>query len=149
MTFVGSYDHLPTEIAAAIAAARSGPFERVVCVFQPHRYTRTRALAPTFADAFEAADVLAVTDLYPAGEAPIAGVSGRLVHDAVAAAHPDTDLTYTPDTGPGLGAVVEWLVGVLRPGDCCLTLNAGDLTTVPDLVMERLGGSHVPGVSRS
>lgn len=137
ITFVDSYDHLPTEVAAALSAARSGPFDRVVCVFQPHRYTRTRDLAHTFADAFVDADVLGVTDLYPAGETPIEGVSGRLVHDAVVGAHPDASVQYLDD----LGAAADWLVDVLRPGDCCITLNAGDLTTIPDVVVERLGGS--------
>ena len=140
VTFVDSYDHLPTEVRAALAAARSGPFERVVCVFQPHRYTRTRDLAATFADAFVDADVLGVTELYAAGEAPIDGVSGRLVLDAVSAAHPDADTTFLPD----LGATADWLVDVLRPGDCCLTLNAGDLTRVPDEVIRRLGGGGDP-----
>ncbi len=137
VTFVDSYDHLPTEVAAALAAARSGPFDRVVCVFQPHRFTRTRDLSHTFADAFVDADLLGVTDLYPAGEAPIPGVSGRLVHDVVVAAHPDAPVRYLDD----LAAATDWLVDVLRPGDCCITLNAGDLTTVPDLVIARLGGS--------
>lgn len=136
VTFVDSYDHLPTEVAAALAAARTAPFERVVCVFQPHRFTRTRDLAPTFADAFVDADVLAVTELYPAGEAPLPGVSGRLVLDAVLDAHPGTDATFLAD----LDAAVDWLVEVLRPGDLCVTLNAGDLTTVPDRVLDRLGG---------
>jgi UDP-N-acetylmuramate--alanine ligase len=135
VTFVDSYDHLPTEVAAALAAARTGPFDRVVCVFQPHRYTRTRDLAHTFADAFVDADVLGVTELYTAGEAPIEGVTGRLVLDAVTAAHPDADGAFLAD----LDAAVDWLVDVLRPGDLCLTLNAGDLTTVPDRVIAELG----------
>ena len=134
VTFVDSYDHLPTEVRAAVAAARSGPFRRLVCVFQPHRYTRTRDLATTFADAFVDVDVLGITELYGAGETPIPGVSGRLVVDAVRTGHPRTEVTFLPD----LGATVDWLVDVLRPGDCCLTLNAGDLTTVPDVVLRRL-----------
>ncbi|MDE0805645.1 MAG: UDP-N-acetylmuramate--L-alanine ligase [Acidimicrobiales bacterium] len=138
VTFVDSYDHLPTEVAAALTAAQSGPFQRVVCVFQPHRYTRTRDLAPTFADAFVDADVLGVTDLYPAGESPIAGVSGRLVHDAVLAAHPEADIRFLG----GLPEAADWLVATLRPGDCCITLNAGDLTTVPDAVIGRLEGDR-------
>jgi UDP-N-acetylmuramate--alanine ligase len=134
VTFVDSYDHLPTEVAAALAAARTGPFERVVCVFQPHRYTRTRDLAHTFADAFVDADVLAVTELYGAGEEPIPGVSGRLVLDAVRDAHPAADTRFLPD----LDATTAWLLDVLRPGDLCLTLNAGDLTAVPDRVLAAL-----------
>ena len=139
VTFVDSYDHLPAEVAAALAAARSGPFDRVVCVFQPHRYTRTRDLAASFADAFVDADVLAVTELYPAGEAPIPGISGRLVLDAVRSAHPGIDATFLPS----LDAVESWLVDRLDPGDCCLTLNAGDLTTMPDRVIARLGGGTI------
>lgn len=131
VTFVDSYDHLPTEIRAALAAAAGGGFGRVVCVFQPHRYTRTRDLAPTFADAFVDADVLAVTELYGAGEVPIPGVTGRLVLDAVRDAHPDEDVAYLAD----LDEAVAWLDATLRPGDLCLTLNAGDLTTVPDRVL--------------
>ncbi len=138
VTFIDSYDHLPTEVAAALAAARSGPFDRVVCVFQPHRFTRTRDLAPTFADAFVDADVLGVTDLYTAGETPIPGVTGRLVLDAVAGAHPDAAVQYLTD----LDAAADWMVETLRPGDCCITLNAGDLTTVPDVVIDRLGGGE-------
>lgn len=134
VTFVDSYDHLPTEVAAALAAARTGPFDRIVCVFQPHRYTRTRDLAHTFADAFVDADVLGVTELYPAGEAPIEGVSGALVRDAVVAAHPDADVTFLSD----LPAAEAWLLDVLRPGDLCLTLNAGDLTATPDRVLAAL-----------
>jgi UDP-N-acetylmuramate--alanine ligase len=105
-----------------------------VCVFQPHRYTRTRDLAHTFADAFVDADVLGVTELYGAGEAPIEGISGRLVLDAVTAAHPGAAATFLPD----LDAAVGWLLDELRPGDLCLTLNAGDLTTVPDRVLAEL-----------
>lgn len=134
ITFVDSYDHLPTEVAAAIRAAAEGPFERVVCVFQPHRYTRTRDLAPTFADAFVAADVLGVTELYAAGETPLPGVSGRMVLDAVVAAHPATEARFLAD----LDEVADWLTAVLRPGDCCLTLNAGDLTRIPDVLLDRL-----------
>lgn len=134
VTFVDSYDHLPTEVAAALAAARTGPFDRVVCIFQPHRYTRTRDLAHAFADAFTDADVLAVTELYPAGEAPIEGVSGRSVVEAVRAAHPEVRPRFLAD----LSETADWLVEVLRPGDLCLTLGAGDLTTVPDAVLARL-----------
>lgn len=143
VTFIDSYDHLPTEVAAALGAAASGPFSRVVCVFQPHRFTRTRDLAHTFADAFVDADVLAVTELYPAGEAPIAGVSGQLVVDAVRAAHPGRDVAFLPD----LDTATTWLDDTLQAGDCCLTLNAGDLTHVPDVVMDLRRARHAAGAS--
>ncbi|MDQ2649772.1 MAG: UDP-N-acetylmuramate--L-alanine ligase [Actinomycetota bacterium] len=134
VVLVDSYDHLPTEVAAALAAAAAGPWRRVVCVFQPHRYSRTASLGRSFADAFADADLLAVTDIYPAGEAPRPGVSGKVVVDAVLDAHPWKPVAWLPS----LDDVVRYLSAALRPGDLCLTLGAGDLTTVPDRVLAAL-----------
>ena len=128
VTFVDDYAHLPTEVAAALSAARDGRWRRVVCVFQPHRFSRTAALWSDFADAFVDADVLVVTDVYSAGEAPRPGVSGKLIVDAVLDAHPSQRVAYLPARGD-LG---RYLGTVLRPGDVCLTLGAGDLTSLPD-----------------
>ena len=75
VTFVDDYAHLPTEVAAAIATARAGRWRRVIAVFQPHRYTRTASLWRDFADAFDGADAVVLTDVYAAGETPIPGVS--------------------------------------------------------------------------
>jgi UDP-N-acetylmuramate--alanine ligase len=134
VVFVDSYDHLPTEISAALAAARAGGWRRVVCCFQPHRYSRTAALWRTFAHAFVDADRLVVTDVYPAGEAPRPGVSGKLIVDAVLDAHPWAEVAWMPS----LDDASDYLAAVLRPGDLCLTLGAGDLTEVPDRVMATL-----------
>ena len=128
VTFVVDYAHLPGEVREALAAARDGGWQRVVCVFQPHRFSRTAALAPDFAHAFEGADVLVVTDVYSAGEAPRPGVSGKLVVNAVLDAHPATRVAYLPhrqDWAP-------YLERVLRPGDLCLVLGAGDISLLPD-----------------
>jgi UDP-N-acetylmuramate--alanine ligase len=99
-----------------------------VVVFQPHRYSRIAALGEQFADAFTGADVVVVTDVFPAGEAPRPGVTGRVVADAVRRAHPSLEVTYVPGRTE-LRAVVA---GLLVPGDLCLTLGAGDLTSLPD-----------------
>jgi UDP-N-acetylmuramate--alanine ligase len=131
VTFVDDYAHLPGEVRAALAAARSGAWERVVAVFQPHRFTRTASLAQSFAEAFADADLLVVTDVYRAFETPVPGVSGRLVADAVAARHPELPVSYAPSRDELRRAVA----GLLRPGDLCLTLGAGDLTTLPDELM--------------
>ncbi len=128
VSFVDDYAHLPGEVAATLAAARSGGWERIVCVFQPHRYSRTATLWRDFADAFDGADLLIVTDVYPAGERPRPGVSGLLVVQAVRDAHPAQRVVYVP-TRAGL---VGELRRLLEPGDLCLTLGAGDLTSVPD-----------------
>ncbi len=131
ITFVDSYDHLPGEVSAVLAAARAGNWQRIVCVFQPHRYTRTAALWRDFAHAFEEADVVAVTDVYPAGQAPLPGVTGKLIVDAVLDASPSKRVAWLPSRAD----VLAWLSAELRPGDLCLTLGAGDLTTVPDVVL--------------
>jgi UDP-N-acetylmuramate--alanine ligase len=126
VTFVDDYAHLPGEVDAAIAAARLGGWARVVCVFQPHRYSRVAALAPDFADAFEQADIVAVTDVFAAGELPRPGVSGKLVLDAVVRAHPAARVVYLPNRND----LVTYLRTILRPGDLCITLAAGDLTNL-------------------
>lgn len=125
---VDDYAHLPAEVAAAVAAGAEGGWDRVVAVFQPHRYSRTEALGREFADAFARADVVVLTDVYPAGEAPRDGVDGRIVLEAVLDAHPRARVMYLPDRG-GLASIVA---SILRPGDLCLTLGAGDITELPD-----------------
>jgi UDP-N-acetylmuramate--alanine ligase len=126
--FVDDYAHLPTEVRSVIEAARALDMRRLVVVFQPHRYSRIAALGTHFADAFVGADVVLVTDVFPAGETPLPGVTGRLVADAAARAHPALDVVYVQ----GRSELRENLARVLRPGDLCLTLGAGDLTTLPD-----------------
>jgi UDP-N-acetylmuramate--alanine ligase len=129
VTFIDDYAHLPTEVEAAIEAARRGPWRHVVVVFQPHRYSRTASIGPQFADAFSAADQLVLTDVYPAGETAIPGVSGRTILGAVLDRHPALPVAYLPKFAD-LGTVPERYA---RPGDLVLTLGAGDLTTMPDV----------------
>jgi UDP-N-acetylmuramate--alanine ligase len=128
VTFVDDYAHLPTEVAAAIRTARDGGWGRVVVVFQPHRYTRTASLWRDFADAFDGADAVVLTDVYAAGERPIAGVSGRLLVRAVLDRHPAAPVSYLPRRADLLDVPRR----LARPGDVVLTLGAGDLTTLPD-----------------
>lgn len=132
VTFVDDYAHLPGEVRVALATARTGGWARVVAVFQPHRFTRTAALAGEFGDAFADADALVVTDVYSAGERPVPGVSGRLVADAVRARDPRLPVSYAP----ARDELRQVVAALLRPGDLCLTLGAGDLTTLPDELLE-------------
>jgi UDP-N-acetylmuramate--alanine ligase len=134
VTCIDDYAHLPTEVAAALATARSGGWRRVVAVFQPHRYSRTASLWATFADAFVDADIVVVTDIYAAGEPPRPGVTGKLVVNAVLDAHPAARVAWLP----GRPALLDYLVRTLRPGDLCLTLGAGDLTSFPDDLLDAL-----------
>ena len=135
VTFVDDYAHLPGEVRVALATAKAGGWQRIVAVFQPHRFTRTAALADQFGTAFADADELVVTDVYSAGERVVPGVSGRLVVDAVQAQDPRLAVTYAPSWDE-LRRVVA---GRLRSGDLCLTLGAGDLTTLPDELLESPG----------
>jgi UDP-N-acetylmuramate--alanine ligase len=136
VTYVDDYAHLPSDVGAMIQAAREGGWARVVAVFQPHRYSRTAALWRDFADAFVGADELVLTDVYPAGEQPQPGVSGRLLLRAVLDAHPEQAVVYLPRQRD----LVAHVPRIARPGDVVLTLGAGDLTAVPDEWL-RAGGS--------
>jgi UDP-N-acetylmuramate--alanine ligase len=128
VTFIDDYAHLPGEVAAAIATARQGGWRRVIAVFQPHRYTRTASLWRDFAGAFDGADAVVLTDVYPAGETPIAGVSGRLLVHAVVDASPTLPVSYLPRPAD----LVDLPRRLARPGDVVLTLGAGNLTALPD-----------------
>ena len=128
VTFVDDYAHLPGEVGAVLAAARQGGWDRIVAVFQPHRFSRTQEVHAQFEGAFALADILVVTGIYAAGEEPRPGVTGRLV--AEASRHPA--VTYVDDRAEVATTVRE----LLRPGDLCLTLGAGDITS---LAKELLG----------
>jgi UDP-N-acetylmuramate--alanine ligase len=128
VTFVDDYAHLPGEVRAALGAAREGGWSRILCAFQPHRYSRTESLWRDFGPAFGDADVLVVTDVYPAGETPRPGVSGRLVVQAVLDHDPRQRVAWLPHRAD----MIRYLRGALRPGDLCLTLGAGDLTSLAD-----------------
>lgn len=128
ITYVDDYAHLPAEVEAALEAAAGGNWNRVVCVFQPHRYSRTNDLWRSFGKAFDRADILVITDVYPAGETPMPGVTGKLIVDSVLHHDPASEVSYCPHRDE-LRAYLEARLG---PGDLCLTLGAGDLTTLPD-----------------
>jgi UDP-N-acetylmuramate--alanine ligase len=126
VTVIDDYAHLPGEVRAVLAAARAGGWQRIVCVFQPHRHTRTLEVHADFAGAFDDADVLVVTGIYqPAGASDIEGVTGRLVFDA--ARHPNSRYVERRTD------VVDTVRPLLRPGDLLMTVGAGDIT---DLAVE-------------
>jgi len=136
ITLVDDYAHLPGEIAAVLAAATSSGDGRTRCVavFQPNRYNRMAVLSPEYADAFVDADVAVITDIYPSGQAPIPGVTGKLVVDAVCDAHPEQRVVWLPERAD----LVAFLVGELRPGDVCISMGCGDVAELPDEVLAGL-----------
>lgn len=135
VTFVDDYAHLPGEVTAVLATARAGGWRRIVCVYQPHRYTRTAALWRDFGAAFVEADLVVFTDVYAAGEPPRPGVSGKLLVDSLLETEPYKRVAWFPHRRD----LQSYLVRELRPGDLCLTLNAGDLTTLPAELIGAVG----------
>jgi UDP-N-acetylmuramate--alanine ligase len=133
ITVVDDYAHHPAEIQATLDAAKNGFGRQVIAVFQPHRYTRTRALLPEFSTAFYQADRVFVTEIYPAGEAPIEGVSGRQIADGVTG-HGHRHVTYVADKSDLAGAVLA----AAQPGDLVVTLGAGDIWRVGEDILEHL-----------
>lgn len=118
ITVVDDYAHHPTEVAATIAAAQSCEPQRLLAVFQPHRYSRTLHLANDFAECFANVDQVILTDIYPAGEAPIAGVSSQLILDKVDSEHK----AFVP-----LESLAETLLQYAQKGDIILMMGAGNI----------------------
>ena len=133
VVYVDDYAHLPSEVSSVLAAAKAGNWQRVVAVFQPHRYSRTAELWRDFEDSFVDADHVVVTGIYGAGEAPRPGITGDLLVRAILDAHPSTSVTYLP----ARDQVANYLDANLRIGDLCLTMGAGDLTSAADEVQTR------------
>ncbi|CAN5730746.1 UDP-N-acetylmuramate--L-alanine ligase [soil metagenome] len=119
---IDDYGHHPAEVEATLDAAQSGFDRRVVVAFQPHRYTRTQALFPEFTRAFNKADVLVVTEVYAAGEAPIEGATGESLADAIHA-HGHHSVVYVKEKR----AIKDKLLEIVRPGDIVISLGAGDI----------------------
>ncbi|HEU4632257.1 MAG TPA: UDP-N-acetylmuramate--L-alanine ligase [Gemmatimonadaceae bacterium] len=133
---VDDYAHHPTEVAATLQAARGAyPGRRLVAAFQPHLFTRTRDFAREFGAALAAADVLLLTEIYPAREQPIAGVTAALVRDAAAAAGRPPAWLGARD------ALADALHALVRPGDVVLTLGAGDITRTGPELLRRLAAA--------
>jgi UDP-N-acetylmuramate--alanine ligase len=129
------YGHNPAKIAATLEAARTVAGEgRVLVLFQPHLYSRTRHLAAELGSALAAADAVAVTEIYAARESPEPGVDGKLVVDALADARPGMPVAWVPSLEDG----VRFLSRRARPGDVVLTIGAGDVDRAAPLILEDL-----------
>jgi UDP-N-acetylmuramate--alanine ligase len=136
---VDDYGHHPAEVEATLDAAQRGFDRRVVVAFQPHRYTRTKLLFEEFTRAFNKADVLFVTDVYAAGEAPIEGASGEALADAIRA-HGHHAVTYVKDKK----RVAQALRDVVEPGDIVIALGAGDINASARELNAMLGPKGAP-----
>lgn len=144
ITLIDDYAHHPTEVAATLKTARVESEGRLVCMFQPHRYSRTSHFSGNFGVAFKDADFLILTDVFAAGERPLPGVSGKLLVDAVLEEEPGKSVVYLPKRAE-VGTLAARL---LRPGDMVLVMGAGDIsqcaTEIRDLLRtEANGGERV------
>ena len=137
-SFVDDYAHHPTEISATLGAARADEADRIVAVFQPHRFSRTAALGRALGESLVGADVVVVTDVFGAGERPVPGVTGKLVVDGLVEAAPGKRAVYLPRRSD----VAPFLAREVRPGDLVLTLGAGDITMVGSETLALLGAGR-------
>jgi UDP-N-acetylmuramate--alanine ligase len=137
ITLIDDYGHLPAEIAATLdAAVSSGDgWQRVVAVFQPNRFSRIARMSGDYRDAFVDADLAVITDIYPSGERPMPGVTGKLVVDAVLDAHPDQRVAWVPRRAE----LIEFLANELRAGDVCISMGCGDVANLPSELLARMG----------
>ena len=139
-TFVDDYAHIPTEIDAALRAARDSgdDWDRIVAVFQPNRYHRMAMMWQDYADCFEVADLVVLTDIYPSGTTPIPGVTGKLVVNAVLDAHPDAKVVWLPRRDE----LIDYLARTVRAGDVCVSMGCGDIASLPDEVIAARRGNQ-------
>ena len=132
---VDDYAHHPTELSSTLQAARDTSDGRVIAVFQPHRYSRTKKLYREFGEAFESADAVLITDVYGAGELPQPGVNGKLIVDAICETREHPDVYYVPEQLD----IPQVLRTISNPDDTVLTMGAGDISQVGDELLALLG----------
>jgi UDP-N-acetylmuramate--alanine ligase len=141
VTVVDDYGHHPAEIRATLAAAKAGFDSRVIAVFQPHRFTRTKHLREEFLTAFNQADAVIVMDIYAAGEKPIAGVTAGDLADGIRA-HGHRHVVYL---GADRARIIDHLRSVVRPGDIVLTQGAGDVSLLGPEILKALEADTLEG----
>jgi UDP-N-acetylmuramate--alanine ligase len=138
VTLIDDYGHHPAEIRATLEAARGCGYKRLLVLFQPHRYSRTKFLWEDFRRSFNEADILVITEIYAAGEAAVDGVNGEILSEAISTAgHKNVVFTSTMQAG------MEFLYREARPGDAILTIGAGSVNRVLDQLAMLLA-SKVP-----
>jgi len=127
------YAHHPTEIKATLSAIKNLKSDRLIAVFQPHRYTRTKLLMNEFAFSFDSADYVIITDIYPASEPPIEGVSAACLYDKMKEYLPEKQIRLLPKA-----EIVNHILRIIKPNDIVVTLGAGDIAKTCDELVERL-----------
>ncbi len=141
VAIVDDYAHHPTEIEATLKAAKSLPYQRVWAIFQPHRYSRTQALADDFGRAFASANRVTIMDVYAAGETPIPGVTGKLIAQKIEEqSGSEVQVSFVQNRLE----LIDQIVAEMQPGDIILTLGAGDITRLGTSVLEACQKQGIP-----
>jgi len=134
---IDDYGHHPTEIQATLSALKKGWHRSIIVVFQPHRYTRTKYLLSDFGRSFYDADTVVVSEIYPAGELPIEGITGELIADEIKA-FGHKNVFFIED----IKDIAPLLLDIAKPGDIVLTLGAGDVWKVADNFLKLMHNSE-------
>lgn len=132
---IDDYAHHPTEIKATLATIKNLKSNRIIAIFQPHRFTRTKLLLNEFGKSFDLADYIVITDIYPASEIPIEGIDGKVLFDKIKEYAPNKKLVFLPK-----GEIIRHILEIIEPGDSIITLGAGDVGKVCDGLVERIKG---------
>lgn len=130
---IDDYAHHPTEIKATLSAIQRLKHDRIIAVFQPHRYTRTKLLMEDFTACFDLADYLIVTDIYPAGEQPLEGINGKALFDKIKQRSPGKEISFLQKE-----EIVAHILEIMKPGDLIITLSAGDIVKSSDELAKKL-----------
>lgn len=130
---IDDYAHHPSEIVATLKAVRNLKQDRIIAVFQPHRYSRTKLLLDEFGRSLDLADYVIITDIYPASEPPIEGINGRSVFNKIKERAPDKKAVFLPKE-----KIVTHILGIIRPNDTVIMLGAGDIVKICDELVEKL-----------
>jgi UDP-N-acetylmuramate--alanine ligase len=133
LTVIDDYAHHPTEIRASLLALKNFRGKRIIAVFQPHRYSRTKLLLDEFAQSFDCADYVILTDIYAASETPIPGISGYSLYERLKKASPDKPSVFLPRE-----KILGHILDIVRPDDLVITLGAGDIVKISDELAESL-----------
>ena len=142
MMIVDDYAHHPTEVKSSLSAAQTGWNRRVIAVFQPHLYSRTRDFKDEFGSSFNHADVVIITDIFPAREAPIEGVTGKLIADAVKSSG-HKEVHYLPEKEK----ISDFLIDFATEGDMIITIGAGDIYKIGEEFIQKLERAEKDAVS--
>jgi UDP-N-acetylmuramate--alanine ligase len=132
-TLVDDYAHHPTEIKATLEALKNLKANRLIVIFQPHRFSRTKLLLDEFGTSFDAADYVVITDIYPASEQPLPGITGSSVYDSIKKQAPNKQINFLPKE-----KIVEHILKIIKPRDLIVTLGAGDIVKICDALAEEL-----------